>query len=106
MSRFSRRSTVRLIAAGTLGLAGWAAFTDSAAAAPVSTTFSYTGSIQFFTVPYGICQVSVTAQAGQGAGGGGGAIITATVPVPAHDRLSVLAGGAGNGKVGGYGGGG
>lgn len=106
MSPFSRRGTTRLVAASALGLAGWALLSGPAAATPVSTTFAYTGAMQYFTVPSGICQVSVIAQGGQGAGGGGGAIITATVPVPEHDRLAVLSAGAGIGSVGGYGGGG
>jgi hypothetical protein len=100
----------RLMAVGILGLSGYALLGAAPSTAdtppPITTIFDYTGALQHFTVPLGICQLTAVVEGGQGAGGGAGAQPTATVPVTSGDRLSVVVGGAGSGSAGGFGGGG
>ena len=69
----------------------------------LTTTFSYTGSIQTFVVPIGADSITVMAWGGGGSGGGsdsyggaaggGGAYITSTIPVTPGQTLSVIVGG-------------
>src|SRR6056300_593179 len=87
-----------------------------------STTFSYTGSVQTWTVPNGNTTITVTAYGGSGgdgangtivngATGGNGAAVTATISVTAGDTLYIYVGGSGanasirTGGSGGWGGG-
>ena len=87
-----------------------------------STTFSYTGSVQNWTVPNGNTTITVTAYGGSGgdgangttvngATGGNGAAVTATISVTAGDTLYLYVGGSGanasirTGGSGGWGGG-
>jgi len=87
-----------------------------------STTFSYTGSVQTWTVPNGNTTITVTAYGGSGgdgangttvngATGGNGAAVTATISVTAGDTLYLYVGGSGanasikTGGSGGWGGG-
>jgi hypothetical protein len=74
---------------------------------PAPVSFDVVSAMQFYTVPSGICTLTITAEGGTGGGTnpGLGAQITATVAVPPGDELSVLVGGTGAGG-GGYGGGG
>lgn len=77
-----------------------------------SASFSFSGGIQTWTVPAGVCQITVNAA---GAGGGGGTStggiggrITATIPVITGTQYRVIVGGGGgpaNGRAGGGGGG-
>jgi len=71
-----------------------------------STTFSYTGSVQTWTVPNGNTIITVTAYGGSGgdgangttlngATGGNGAAVTATISVTAGDTLYFYVGGSG-----------
>jgi streptogramin lyase len=78
-----------------------------------SQTFEYTGRTQYFTVPYGITNVTITATGGYGGssergGSGAGGSVTATIPVNPSEGLAVnvggLGGGAGCGDSGGPGG--
>jgi hypothetical protein len=77
-----------------------------------STTFSYTGSNQTYTVPAGVTQLQVTAR---GAGAftgpsatpnGQGAIVNATIQVTPNEQLTVVVGGTPSGPTGGFNGGG
>ena len=86
-----------------------------------STTFSYTGSVQTWTVPNGNTTITVTAYGGSGgegangttlngATGGNGAAVTATISVTTGDTLYLYVGGSGanasirTGGSGGWGG--
>lgn len=64
-----------------------------------SVTFSYTGSLQTWTVPYGISRISFTIYGAQGGGpvGGKGGMITGSVPVTAGSTLSIVVGGQASG---------
>lgn len=77
-------------------------------ASPGSATFSYTGSLQTWTVPTGVTSVSVQAYGAQGAGtyGGFGAMTNATIPVTPGETLAITVGGQGSGTSGGFNGGG
>ena len=79
-----------------------------------TTTFSYTGTIQSYTVPAGVTSINITAKGAQGGGetyigatGGLGAIMTGTFVVTPGQVLEVLVGGQGSSAeyVGGGGGG-
>ena len=79
-----------------------------------TTTFSYTGTIQSYTVPAGVTSITITAKGAQGGGetyigatGGLGAIMTGTFAVTPGQVLEVLVGGQGSSAeyVGGGGGG-
>ena len=97
--------------AGLAGTAGPAAAQAAPAATPATTTFSYTGAEQTYSVPAGITAVTITAVgapggADFGTAGGHGASVTATVPLPRHaTTLYVEVGGPG-GAGGGFNGGG
>jgi hypothetical protein len=91
------------LALAAVTAAGLAVGLPAAAQAAVpSTTFTYTGQEQTYTVPAGVTEVTVTAVgapggSGQGVGDGGdGASVTATVPLPANTTtLYIEVGGAG-----------
>jgi glycine rich protein len=91
---------------------GFGAFPTLVSAA--TTTFSYTGGEQTYTVPAGVSDLYVTATGGNGAGptsgtsltAGRGAIATGTTHVSAGQTLYVEVGGAGSGAQGGFNGGG
>ncbi|MBA4373980.1 MAG: hypothetical protein C0402_14110 [Thermodesulfovibrio sp.] len=102
-------------------LSGIALIAESARAD--TTTFNYTGSEQTYSVPPGVCQVTVDAYGGQGGSGGGvtgsiagglGGSTTATIDVTPGEMLYIYVGGSGgNGLAGsliggteGFGGGG
>ena len=77
-----------------------------------SASFSFSGGIQTWTVPAGVCQITVNASGAGGGGGtstgGSGGRITATIPVIAGTQYRVIVGGAGgaaSGRAGGGGGG-
>ena len=79
-----------------------------------TTTFSYTGSLQYYTVPSGVSSVTIVSKGAQGGGdtyisatGGTGAIITGTFAVTTGQVLAVMVGGQGTTAqyVGGGGGG-
>lgn len=64
--------------------------------APNSQTFEFTGSVQTFTVPDNVEQVTITAKGGRGGGlSGNGGEVTATFPVTPGAVLDVYVGGAG-----------
>lgn len=71
-------------------------------------TFSYTGSVQTYTVPSGVTSIGVDAQGGRGGGdmGGLGSWVHAVVPVTPGDTINVYVGGQGDSDNGGYSGGG
>ncbi len=74
-------------------------------------TFSYTGSIENWTVPSGVTLVTIEARGAQGGNssygtGGLGALIQGTVSVTPGEQLKVLVGEQGNGDSDGAGGGG
>jgi Glycine rich protein len=84
-----------------------------ALASGATTTFSYTGGEQTYTVPVGVSLLSVTAIGAAGGGptecclaAGRGAIVTGTVAVSPGETLYVEVGGAGAQSVGGFNGGG
>ncbi len=109
--------------AGTVGLVGLPPVAEAAPTLPancsqtavggtVTCTFDYTGGEQTFTVPSGVRAVTLTAWGGSGSDvdpfitrriGGNGALVSGTFPVLAGDVLTVVAAGAGQGIVGGYG---
>ncbi|WP_433215472.1 fibronectin type III domain-containing protein [Dactylosporangium sp. CS-047395] len=66
-------------------------------AAAATTTFSYTGAIQTYTVPAGVTQLKVVAKGAQGGGdnGGPGGAVTALISVPAAlgGTIQVMVGG-------------
>jgi hypothetical protein len=113
-----------LVAGSVLGVASLVAAclvvpASAAGAATVAQTFTETGSLQQFTVPAGICGVSITATGGSGGSdgaiGGRGAAIRAHLTVSPSEQLQIVVGGAGGagtgsppgfGGAGGYGGGG
>jgi hypothetical protein len=106
-----------LAVAAALTATGLAVGVPAAAQAAVpSTTFTYTGYEQTYTVPSGVTEVTMTAVGAPGASGfyinagsgGEGAQVTATVPLPAGTTtLYVEVGGAGtSGGAGGFNGGG
>lgn len=95
----------------TVALAGLTAtqlavLSTAADAVTSSTTFSYTGSAQSFTVPQGVSALTLDASGAQGgsgnssASGGRGARVTTTVVVSPGQVLTVYVGGQG-GSVGG-----
>lgn len=81
-------------------------------------TYSYTGSVQTFTVPFCVSTVTITCYGAQGAAGGAGgnsaaggtgglgAQVSGVYPVSAGNVLNIYVGGAGTGTAGGYNGGG
>ena len=75
---------------------------------PHSMEFSYTGSLQTWTVPSGVTSIEVTAvgASGQGTYGGLGGYEQAVIPVTPGATLNVYVGGEGDGIGGGYNGGG
>src|SRR5258706_5049019 len=93
-----------------------------AASAVVTTTYSYTGSTETFTVPAGVTSMTVTIKGGQGGVGGGDSegspipggyqgVVTGVVAVNPGDEITVAVGGGGGTGVssegnaaGGYGG--
>lgn len=86
------------------------------AKAEVVNTFTFTGSVQTFTVPACVSQVTITANGAQGSNGnastspagigGLGAIVTGTYPVNPGDVLNIYVGGSGALATGGFNGGG
>ncbi len=106
--------------AGATTAAALALVPVTAHAQQVSRTFGYTGAPQTFTVPEGVCELTVDAfgaaggDAFYGSPGGRGGEVIATVPVTPGDALTIDVGGAGTGgdanvrtpARGGYGGGG
>jgi RHS repeat-associated protein len=90
---------VRLLAVGATIAAGLVALPIGStpdASALTTTTFSYTGSSQTWTVPSGVTSIQVDARGAQGGGtyGGLGARIVATVPVTPGQVLYVMVGGS------------
>lgn len=71
-------------------------------------TFSYTGSVQSFTVPPCVTTLTVNARGAKGGGnnGGLGAVVTATMAVTPGQVIQIRVGGQGNCPGGGYNGGG
>jgi len=109
----------RLALAAAVGAAGLAAGLPQAAlAAPLSTTFTYTGAEQTFTVPAGVSSLQVAAVGAAGgssedtSSAGAGGTATATVSVVGGQTLYVEVGGPGTfsndlgSAVGGWNGGG
>jgi hypothetical protein len=82
-------------------------------ASVVTSSFSYTGAVQTFTVPAGVTSITITAKgAGGGSGSGGGSVggsgvgEVGTYAVVPGASLNVLVGGGGTSAFGGGGGGG
>ena len=84
-----------------------------AIATPVIVNFSYTGSVQSFTVPFGVTSMQVTmagatgGSAGNAAGGAGG-LVSTTIAVTARNTYLIYVGGMGASSpgAGGFNGGG
>ena len=76
--------------------------------AQTTTTYSFTGSPQSWTVPSCVSSITVTVAGADGGGsaGGNGATVTATIPVNPGDVITMNAGGTGVAGGVGYGGGG
>lgn len=70
-----------------------------------STTFTYTGDVQTYTVPAGVNQVTVECWGAAGGNGGNGAYIKGEVPVTPDETLDVYVGGQNGYNGGGSGGG-
>ena len=91
-----------------LSVAALAAIAPGAALAATPTTFSYTGSVQTYTVPAGVTAINVNAVGGtvgtSGPLGGRGAVVTSDIPVTPLETLYVYVGG--DGSIGGFNGGG
>ena len=88
-------------------------YVTSSTTASSSQTFSYTGSMQTWTVPAGVTSVTFTADGAAGAGssagygnGGLGGRVQGTLNVTPGQVLNIYVGGAGSGATGGYNGGG
>jgi hypothetical protein len=91
-------------------------FTCLSLKAQVVQTFNFTGSMQTFTVPACVSEVTITTHGAQGSNGnastspagigGLGAIVTGTYPVNPGDVLNIFVGGAGTLVTGGFNGGG
>ena len=68
--------------------------------------FDYSGSVQTFTVPIGVSQVTAELWGGRSAGNGtdpgNGGHVTATVPVSLNEALDLRVGGIGTGTTGGW----
>lgn len=109
-SRFTAAFTSAVVVAA--GAAGGLGAGVSPAAAADTTTFTYTGGEQTYTVPTGVHALSITAYGAPGGSGpkgagGGGAVVDAIVPVVAGTTLYVQVGGVGSaGGAGGFNGGG
>jgi len=75
---------------------------------PVTTTFTYIGTTQTYTVPAGITSISVTLSGAGGGGGSGGsgALVTGTLTVTPGQVITIVVGGSTTGLAGGYPGGG
>ncbi|MFA7274350.1 MAG: T9SS type A sorting domain-containing protein [Crocinitomicaceae bacterium] len=79
-------------------------------------TFSYTGSMQSFTIPPCVSSITISAGGASGANGqastspagtgANGAIVIGTLPVTTGDVLNIYVGGAGSAAAGGFNGGG
>ena len=92
MSRFRRAAAA--FAAGSLGAAALVALGPAAVPAfAATTTFSYTGGEQTYTVPSGVTGVSVVAYGAQGGGTGGlGGRTSASITVTPGQVLRVYRG--------------
>ena len=84
-----------------------------AIATPAIVNFSYTGSVQSFTVPFGVTSVQVTMAGAYGGGagnaaGGAGGLVSATIAVSAGNTYLIYVGGLGASSpgAGGFNGGG
>jgi len=77
-------------------------------ATPTTVTFSYTGSLQTWTVPTGVTSLQVTLDGAQGSSsyGGFGGQVQGVIPVTAGSVLNIYVGGQGSGTTGGFNGGG
>ena len=121
-ARFTRSRRHAVAAAGVVALAAapLLAVADPVGAAPVSQTFSSPGAAAY-TVPTGVCYVTVSATGGgggtgrSGGAGGVGATVSGRVLVPPGAVLSIVVAGrgvdatndqSGAGGIGGGGGGG
>ncbi|HYV95611.1 MAG TPA: glycine-rich protein [Chitinophagales bacterium] len=78
-----------------------------------TTTFDYTGDVQVYIVPDGVCNLEVDVQAAEGSKDGGslgipgkGARVTGTLPVVPGQTVLVYVGGMGTDTSGGFNGGG
>lgn len=74
----------------------------------ITTTYSFTGSEQTWTVPACVSSISVTIAGAEGGGsnGGEGSVVTATIPVISGQVIYINVGGQGSCPGAGYGGGG
>ncbi|MGZ4718754.1 MAG: glycine-rich protein, partial [Acidimicrobiales bacterium] len=110
-----RRSVLALAALTPLAAASFAVSTASAA--PVETSFEYTGAAATLQLPAGVCAIDVTLTGARGGESSGGAIlgglgagVSGTVIVPTAALLTITVGGAGadgdSGGAGGFNGGG
>ncbi|MFI5915716.1 fibronectin type III domain-containing protein [Dactylosporangium sp. NPDC051541] len=108
--RFGRVS--RLLGAAFAATLGTGLFVAAQAqpAYAASTTLSYTGSAQTYTIPAGTTKLQVTIKGGAGGGGNGGpgGAVTAVITTPAGlgNKLQVMVGGQGGLASAGWNGGG
>ncbi len=74
---------------------------------PTTQTFSYTGSVQTYTVPAGVTSLTIEAWGAEGYGNEGeGGYVSADLAVTAGEVLEIYVGGEGIGTTSGYNGGG
>lgn len=112
-SRFLKATgltTILVMASGMLGVTakGTIVYAETSG----TTTFTYTGQEQTYTVPQGVRLIQVTAIGGEGAGGSGGSLgghgadVNTYLPVTPGETLYVVVGGNAAGAQPGYNGGG
>ena len=100
------------VLAGVALVAGALAIPVHAGAEPTTQTFSYTGGVQEFVVPTGVCLVRIDAYGAQGGESGGeirggfGGRAAATITVTPGEVLKIRVGGKPTGTTGGFNGGG
>lgn len=117
LNRHSAKYSALASAVTAFTVAAVAAIAPGVALAAPSTTFTYTGGVQAYTVPAGVYLLNVTAVGATGgqaningsAAGGRGGVVASDVPVTPGQVLSIYVGGNGAGgayTAGGYNGGG